>query len=106
MNYGRSPVVRVVAWMLSQIMLATLSEEDFEIAAQSSYAYWLASLSDQPPTQEQRLRMATREARRFLFGNAYEKAIDEFHQSIKYRKVSVQLKCWGCGVACFGLVSK
>jgi hypothetical protein len=85
--------VRVVAWMLSQIMLATLSEEDFEIAAQSSYAYWLASLSDQPPTQEQRLRMATREARRFLFGNAYEKAINEFHGSIKYRKVSVQLKC-------------
>jgi hypothetical protein len=86
-------------------MLATISEEDLEIAAQSSYAYWLASLSDQPPTPEQRLRMATREVRRFLYGNSYEKAIGEFHGSIEYRKVSVQLRHWQCGFVRLGLVS-
>jgi hypothetical protein len=88
-------------------MLATLSEEEIEIAAQSSYAYWLASLSDQPPTPEQRQRMATREARRFLFGNEYEKAINEFHESIKYRKVSVQcsIETWRCGFVSLGLVA-
>jgi len=42
-----------------------LNEQELEILAQTSYAYWLASLSpDHPPTAEQRLRMATREVRR------------------------------------------
>lgn len=69
-------------------MIDTLNEEELEITAQSSYAYWLKSLSDRPPTEEQRQRMALREARRILFKNPFEKAEKGIKEIVQYRKVS------------------
>ena len=71
-------------------MVKSLTKEQLEFAAQSSYAYWLASVSNKPPpTPHERLHMARKEARRFLFGNDYGKAYREYHESCDFRKVSL-----------------
>lgn len=62
--------------------------EDIEIAAQGSYAYWLATLSaDNPPSEQVRNRMALREARRHVFRVKYEDAVVNLKNTCKYRKV-------------------
>jgi hypothetical protein len=72
---------------LQQALVATLNEEEVEYAAQGSYAYWLATISTKPPTDEERLRMATREARRHLFKVPYEKACVQIKDTVHFRKV-------------------
>jgi hypothetical protein len=70
--------------------VATLSDEQVEAAAQSSYAYWLASLRGDHhklPTAEERLKMAKREARRHLVKVSYEEACTDIVESLKYREV-------------------
>ena len=68
--------------------MATLTPEQVEIAAQTSYAYWLATLSDKPPTTAEREKMALREIRRTLFKNTYEKALSLIQGTVIERVVS------------------
>jgi hypothetical protein len=68
-------------------LVGTLNEEEVEYAAQGSYAYWLATISGKPPTDEERMRMATREARRHLFKVPYEKACVQIKDTVHFRKV-------------------
>jgi len=66
-----------------------LNEEELEILAQTSYAYWLASLSqDHPPTADQRERMALREVRRQSRKSADDdaKVLQETKETAKHRK--------------------
>jgi len=66
-----------------------LSAEDQEIAARTSYAYWVAAnFHEEPPCEEIRIRMAMREARRHLalkLGK-YNSALTSFRGAIKFRK--------------------
>jgi hypothetical protein len=55
-------------------LVKTLDEKELKLAAESSYFYWLATLSDQLPTDAETEKMALREARRFIHGNSYEDA--------------------------------
>ena len=71
--------------------MGTLNEEEVEYAAQGSYAYWLATISGKPPTDEERMRMATREARRHLFKVPYEKACVQIKDTVHFRKVNVKM---------------
>lgn len=68
--------------------METLTPEQVELAAQGSYAYWLATISDEPPTDEERVKMATREARRYIVGNPYEVAEVGLKGACEFRKVS------------------
>jgi hypothetical protein len=72
--------------VFGQKLVATLTPEEKESAAQGSFAYWLASISNAKPTEAERLRMATREARRFL-GNPYDVAELGLKQACQFRKV-------------------
>lgn len=74
-------------------MVEELSEEEQDLAACTSYAYWfckqyycegLAS-----PPEELRLRMAMREARRHLVGESHDEtnALDRLRSCLQYRKV-------------------
>jgi hypothetical protein len=67
-------------------LVQTLTPEEKELAAQGSFAYWLASISSQKPTAAETIRMATREARRFL-GNPYDVAQAGLKQTCQFRKV-------------------
>uniref|UniRef100_A0A7S3PC38 CRAL-TRIO domain-containing protein n=1 Tax=Amphora coffeiformis TaxID=265554 RepID=A0A7S3PC38_9STRA len=71
---------------LAEKLLATLNEDQMEQAAQSSYAYWLATLSDKPPTADERRKMALRECRRHIMKRTLEEATGEILESMKYRK--------------------
>lgn len=72
-----------------QHLVDLLDETDVETAAQASYAYWLASLSsDRPPTDDQRHRMATREARRHLCKTDNDRtALKALKETCNYRRV-------------------
>eukprot|EP00522_Entomoneis_paludosa_P014801 CAMPEP_0172450110 /NCGR_PEP_ID=MMETSP1065-20121228/8598_1 /TAXON_ID=265537 /ORGANISM="Amphiprora paludosa, Strain CCMP125" /LENGTH=321 /DNA_ID=CAMNT_0013201883 /DNA_START=118 /DNA_END=1083 /DNA_ORIENTATION=+ len=70
----------------SKDLLATLTKpEEVDVAAQSSYAYWLATLSDQPPTEGEREKMALREMRRHLAKTTFEKAQELLQGTIQIR---------------------
>ena len=75
-------------------LLATLNEEQMEQAAQSSYAYWLATLSDKPPTAEERKKMALRECRRHIIKLTLEDAKPAILETLKYRKVRMAVMCF------------
>jgi hypothetical protein len=62
--------------------------EDVEMAAQGSYAYWVAKHSSNPPTEEQKIKMAMREARRHIYGVKYPDAVKNIKETCKYRRVS------------------
>lgn len=70
---------------MSQNLLATLTTKQIDIAAESSYAYWLATLSDQPPKEAEREKMALREMRRHLIKSTYEKAVPLVQETVKLR---------------------
>lgn len=72
-----------------QNLLKTLSPEDVITAAEGSYAYWVAKHSNTPPTEEQTIRMATRECRRHIFKVKYDDAVVNIKETCRYRKVSV-----------------
>ena len=72
-----------------QKLLGELTPEQVEIAAQTSYAYWLATLSERPPTPAEREKMALREIRRALFKNPYKKALAMVKSTVAQRQVSV-----------------
>lgn len=69
-----------------QDLLATLTPVEQIIAAKSSYAYWLASISETPPTEEQTTRMALRECRRHLFKVKYDVACRTIKTTIQTRQ--------------------
>jgi len=83
-----------------------LTEEEQELAANTSYAYWASvQLNSQPveecPSEESapanklvvndatRIRMATREARRHFVGQGgdYKSAVKRFKDAMQWRKV-------------------
>ena len=64
-----------------------------EQAAQSSYAYWLATLSDKPPTAYERRKMALRECRRHILKRTLEEATGDILETMKYRKVRKKETC-------------
>jgi len=69
-------------------MIAQLSEEELELAAQSSYAYWKYSQSCSSPSSELRKKMAMREANRyFLAANRDQsKALEYLRKTCTYRQ--------------------
>lgn len=72
-------------------MVEALPEEDLiGYAANTSYAYWyLSRQSDGCPSEETKMAMAMREARRHLtyMSGDYDKAVANFIESTQYRKV-------------------
>jgi len=75
-------------------MVEELSTEDQEIAARTSYAYWVAAnFHEEPPCEEIRVKMAMREARRHLVMKLgkYEKGLSSLRGAIKFRKISYEL---------------
>lgn len=83
-----SSMLTVVAPHLWQDLFGTLSPEDIEMAAQGSYAYWVAKHSSKPPTEEEKVKMAMREARRHIYGVKYPDAVKNIKETCKYRRVS------------------
>ena len=73
-----------------------MTDEQRELAAIGSYAYWLATISDRPPTEEERTKFALREARRFVNGNPPEQAEKLCKEACQYRKVRTYKKCRVC----------
>lgn len=77
---------------LLQRLVESLSSEEQEIAACTSYAYWFAQTyhQDQSPADDIRLRMAMREARRHLVKARHNEtnALTHLCAGIQYRKVS------------------
>lgn len=73
--------------IISQKLVDTLTDEQMEQAAQSSYAYWIATLGDQQPTAEERRKMAKRECRRHLMKRTLKAASQDILETLKYRKV-------------------
>jgi len=72
---------------LFQTLVETLTPKQIELAAQGSYAYWLATISPhQQPTDAERLRMATREARRFLGSPTLEVAERLLKETCAFRE--------------------
>jgi hypothetical protein len=74
-------------------LVEDLTQEEQEIAARTSYAYWVASsLKDKHacPSDETRTRMAMREARRHLVGEGgqEDKALLSLRAACSLRKVS------------------
>lgn len=75
-------------------MVDELTKEEQEIAARTSYAYWFASELKQAgcPSDEVRLKMAMREARRHLVGEGdFDKALAALRASCAYRKASIDI---------------
>jgi len=75
-------------------MVSELTEEEQEITARTSYAYWTASELKQAgcPSEDIRMRMAMREARRHLVGEGnYDKGLVALRACCAYRKVSVNI---------------
>jgi hypothetical protein len=74
-------------------LVEDLTQEDQETAARTSYAYWVASSSDDQhacPSDETRIQMAMREARRHLVGEGgqEDKALLSLRAACSFRKVS------------------
>ena len=75
---------------LCQRMVEELTEEEQEIAACTSYAYWVASISHSDcPSADTRKRMAMKEARRHLIAEkgVYKVALDRLRETLRFRKV-------------------
>lgn len=81
-------MLTVILSLFLQDLFGTLSPEDVEMAAQGSYAYWVAKHSSAPPTEEQKVKMAMREARRHIYGVKYPDAVKNIKETCKYRRVS------------------
>lgn len=73
--------------LLAKKLAETLTEEQIELAAHGSYAYWLASISSEKPTNEERVRFALRESRRFLGSPTIEIAEKLLKETCQFRKV-------------------
>ncbi len=78
-----------------QRLVDALSEEDREIAARTSYAYWYASIrepNERCLTPTIRNNMAKKEARRHLVGKGGDEdlARKTLQASLEYRKVSTK----------------
>jgi hypothetical protein len=72
-------------------MVNELTEHEQEIAARTSYAYWVASELKLAglPSNDVRTRMAMREARRHLVGErSYDKGLAALRECCAFRKVS------------------
>ena len=70
-------------------MVNQLTPEEQEIAARTSHAYWLASLTDKDLSTETRKRAAKKEARRHLVaenGN-FDSALKRLRDTCHFRKV-------------------
>ena len=72
-------------------MVESLEDDEIEIAARTSYSYWVKVVILQSDTidQDLRIRVAMREARRHYVGcnDNYETAFVNFKSTIKWRKV-------------------
>lgn len=77
----------------TQKMVNELTEEEQELAARTSYAYWTASELKRAgcPSDDVRTRMAMREARRHLVGEGnYDKGLIALRACCAFRKVSLK----------------
>jgi hypothetical protein len=73
-----------------QRLVEALPEDLVEYAANTSYAYWyLASSPESCPSEEVKIAMAMKEARRHLayLAGDYDKALANLTESAQYRKV-------------------
>jgi hypothetical protein len=80
---------------MCQRMVEALSPEEEEIAARTSYTYWMRATTDGGcPSKETRKRMAMKEARRHLVGEdgKYENAMDSLRETCRFRKVRSSLR--------------
>ena len=77
-------------------MVEELTPEQQEVAARTSYAYWAASVSENRPSEQIRIRMAMREARRHLVGEDadYNKALESLRNTCQFREVSIYSFRW------------
>jgi hypothetical protein len=76
-----------------QRLVEELPEDLVELCANTSYAYWyLARQPDSCPSEEVKVAMAMREARRHLayMAGDYEKAYANLKESLEYRKVNIK----------------
>jgi hypothetical protein len=86
--------VFIVFCFAPQRLVDALSEQDLEVAARTSYAYWYASKNrihnDFCLSPTIRNNMAMKEARRHLIGGKgdYSLALITLQSSLEYRKVS------------------
>jgi len=81
-------------------MIDELTVQEQELAARTSYAYWVASTSANKTdfsTDETRIRMAMREARRHLVGAAGQRvqAMNSLLYTCDFRKVRPEIKSKG-----------
>lgn len=70
-------------------LVHSLTPEEREIAARTSYQYWLAAtnVDEPPPTNEHRLEMAMREAQRHTVGpHGYDRALSALKETCAFRK--------------------
>ena len=74
---------------LCRRMVEELTPEEQELAARTSYVYWLVSTTKENggPSEELRKRSAMKEARRHLVGRTYEKAMNSLRNTCKFREV-------------------
>ena len=71
-------------------LVEDLTQDEQETAARTSYAYWVVSSSNECPSEETRIEMAMREARRHLVGEGgqEDKALLSLRSACRFRKVS------------------
>ena len=67
-------------------MVLELTFHEQEIAARTSYAYWLYSLT-RVPSDELRIRTAMKEARRHALRRTYARGMESLRLSVKFREV-------------------
>lgn len=90
---------RVMFGFSPQRLVDALSEEDLEVAARTSYAYWYASKNitqnDYCLSPTIRNNMAMKEARRHLVGGKgdFHLALTTLQSSLEHRKVSSYSIC-------------
>lgn len=95
---------------IQRMVVEELTEEEQELAANTSYAYWASvQLSRQPVKEcpsassvstelvdnDTRIWMAMREARRHFVGEGghYENAVRRFKNALQWRKVRAYIEC-------------
>ena len=90
-----TPSQTFFATMHAQLLVNELSDEDQEVAARTSYAYWYAATTMHKTVKDClspniRRNMAMKEARRHLVGRGgdYDGALAGLQGSVDYRKVS------------------
>jgi hypothetical protein len=79
----------LLIYIHTQKLLALLNDEQRDAAAQSSYAYWIATLNQEghgPPTTEERNKMAIRECRRHIVKRTLGQAHKDIVATIQFRK--------------------